>query len=378
MAIYQIVKWHHGADSHKIFFIFILSVATSFFKETKYILGYGYPINLRVIDCPDVFVYLSQAPILLLYFKSITRIKWFKPADTLWLLPAIAVSVSLLLYFQFSYSVGSSRIMDVLLDDRYQNGQDPTYNYILWAYYTTAFIQWVVIFYLSRKILLNYHKRLLNFYSYLDDKSMELNVTSLTCTMLAAPLMVFFIFATREYCIEHKLLIITLYALLTTAFVVMFIADNKMKFGVKDFVADVRLNGGNTFDASELYIANPAGETTSYIRMHYFNKLKSQLQHLMVEGKVYLDSTLKIDQLARKMDSNRTYLSYIINKYYNKSFSDFINCYRVEYAKNLMMAHPDMKQDEIARKSGFMSASTYCKAFKKCTGISPSEWRKRM
>ena len=53
------------------------------------------------------------------------------------------------------------------------------------------------------------------------------------------------------------------------------------------------------------------------------------------------------------------------------SFTQFVNNYRVEYAKQLLHRHPDMKLSEIWTASGFSSESSFFRAFKTVTGTTP-------
>jgi transcriptional regulator GlxA family with amidase domain len=53
-----------------------------------------------------------------------------------------------------------------------------------------------------------------------------------------------------------------------------------------------------------------------------------------------------------------------------------VNAYRVEEAKQLMQAHPEMKMAEVASRSGFASQAVFSQVFSKETGISPLKWNK--
>jgi AraC-like DNA-binding protein len=61
------------------------------------------------------------------------------------------------------------------------------------------------------------------------------------------------------------------------------------------------------------------------------------------------------------------------------SFYDFINTYRVEKAKQLLTegAYRNAKVIHIAYDSGFSHKSTFLRSFKKVTGHTPSEFRKK-
>ena len=99
----------------------------------------------------------------------------------------------------------------------------------------------------------------------------------------------------------------------------------------------------------------------------------------MQEQKPYLDNELRLSHLADQLNTSPHHLSQVINEQLNQSFSDFINAYRVETAKQ-MLGDPREKQTyiiNIAYASGFNNKTSFNKAFKEQTGMSPSQFRKQ-
>lgn len=107
-------------------------------------------------------------------------------------------------------------------------------------------------------------------------------------------------------------------------------------------------------------------------RESLYNKL---LDH-MESNKIYLNSKLKIKDLSDILDTNPTYLSQAINSQSKRSFFDFINMYRIEYAKKLLSNKDYSKYtiEAIAKESGFNSRSVFYTAFKKFSDSSPSDY----
>ncbi|MFZ4548785.1 MAG: hypothetical protein ACOYN4_15160, partial [Bacteroidales bacterium] len=66
--------------------------------------------------------------------------------------------------------------------------------------------------------------------------------------------------------------------------------------------------------------------------------LLTKLKNLMQAEKIFIDHKLSIEDVALKSDSNTKYISQIINEMYNKNFYNFINSYRVEEAKKLLVS----------------------------------------
>lgn len=74
---------------------------------------------------------------------------------------------------------------------------------------------------------------------------------------------------------------------------------------------------------------------------------------------------------------NRTYLGQIINAEYGCNFYQFVTNYRIEEAKRLMRANPEMKLQDIAEQSGFSSPVVFSRIFARETGVSPRDWSEK-
>lgn len=101
--------------------------------------------------------------------------------------------------------------------------------------------------------------------------------------------------------------------------------------------------------------------------------------YMMVE-KPYLKQDITLNELSILLSINPKYLSQVINEKFNKNFTEFINGYRIEEAKNFF--HQDRLKYitivGIAEESGFNSKSAFYNAFKKVTGSSPTAYLERM
>jgi AraC-like DNA-binding protein len=93
--------------------------------------------------------------------------------------------------------------------------------------------------------------------------------------------------------------------------------------------------------------------------------------------KPYLDSKLRLEDVARRFSMNRITLSNEIYAYSGMHFIAFINSYRVAEALKLL-SQPESnnyKIETIALKAGFGSRAAFYDAFTKVTGNKPSEFR---
>jgi len=104
-------------------------------------------------------------------------------------------------------------------------------------------------------------------------------------------------------------------------------------------------------------------------------QLMQKICQIMEQQQLFLDSRLKISDIAEMLNSNRTYVSNCINNSRGCSFTQFVNGYRVDYAKQLLQQNPDTKLSEVWTSSGFSTESSFFRAFKSHCGMTPNEWK---
>ena len=105
--------------------------------------------------------------------------------------------------------------------------------------------------------------------------------------------------------------------------------------------------------------------------------LMQRINDVMEKEKPYLDSDLKLSDLATALGTNRNTISSCINSQYGSSFSQFVNSYRISHAQKLMRTQPNMKISEVWATSGFTTESSFFRSFKAVTGMTPSEWKQK-
>jgi len=97
-----------------------------------------------------------------------------------------------------------------------------------------------------------------------------------------------------------------------------------------------------------------------------------------VEGQqLYLNPEFTIDDLAEQLSTNRVYLSRAINQDMRRTFRDYINDLRIEFAKSYMREHPDATQEDVAIHSGYIDAPALNRKFKQIVGFTPRDWAHR-
>lgn len=107
-------------------------------------------------------------------------------------------------------------------------------------------------------------------------------------------------------------------------------------------------------------------------------KLMMDIVEIMNTEKIYRNPELSIFDIAKRTSVNKTYISYVINEYLQENFSNFINRFRIEDAKALLKdkKYNNYTLEGIANLVGFHSKSSFNIAFKKFTGMIPSQYKK--
>jgi len=103
-------------------------------------------------------------------------------------------------------------------------------------------------------------------------------------------------------------------------------------------------------------------------------ELIEKISTLMEEEELFRQQNLRILDVAQRLGTNVTYISSCINNVHGGTFNDFVNRYRVRYAQQWLLAHPDRKVTDAVEESGFSSEASFFRNFKTLTGQAPSEW----
>lgn len=108
-----------------------------------------------------------------------------------------------------------------------------------------------------------------------------------------------------------------------------------------------------------------------------FSHLAEKFKILVEKDKIYTTENLHMEDVAKMLGTNRTYVSLMMKEEFGTSFSAYMNRCRVEEAKRILLEDGnEEKLQNVAWQSGFNSLSSFNKVFKGFTGVTPSEWVK--
>ena len=108
-------------------------------------------------------------------------------------------------------------------------------------------------------------------------------------------------------------------------------------------------------------------------------QLHVRMEKLMRSEKPYLNTDLKLSELAVLLSASAHLLSYLFNQYLKCSYYDYLNQYRIGEFKQLVKngGYEKYTLDALAKRCGFSSRASFFRSFKKMAGITPNEYIKQ-
>jgi len=100
------------------------------------------------------------------------------------------------------------------------------------------------------------------------------------------------------------------------------------------------------------------------------------LKQLMEQEHLYLNPDLTVEDVVKRLGTNTKYFSALMRNEMHTTFSQLVNEYRIEHAKQLLQ-NKDEKVVNLAEQCGFNSNQSFYRTFSKFTGTTPTEWRSK-
>jgi len=104
-------------------------------------------------------------------------------------------------------------------------------------------------------------------------------------------------------------------------------------------------------------------------------QIESDLLTYFKNEKPWLNQHLNIWDVAKRIGTNRSYVSKVINENLGCNFNQFVNDYRLNEAKKLLKKQPEFLIAEISDSSGFGSINSFIRIFKLNEKCTPSQFR---
>jgi len=122
-------------------------------------------------------------------------------------------------------------------------------------------------------------------------------------------------------------------------------------------------------DIPEKYAAKKIDESEA-------DKLIKELSKLMEVKVLFKNPDVKLKDLAAELNISKHHLSQLLNDNLGKSFAQYINAFRTEEAKRLLLENSPFTLEAIGYEAGFSSKSTFYATFKKIIGQTPAQFKK--
>ncbi|WP_424961980.1 helix-turn-helix domain-containing protein [Ekhidna sp.] len=125
------------------------------------------------------------------------------------------------------------------------------------------------------------------------------------------------------------------------------------------------------------YRAGSGGEAKTKEDEEELQLIYNKTIALISNEKYYLNKNVKLSDLASELSYNERQVSRAINRFSNGNFNKFINSFRIEYSKELLIGgqFDHYTIEAIADECGFSNKVSFYNAFKSDTGMSPTQFR---
>jgi AraC-like DNA-binding protein len=120
----------------------------------------------------------------------------------------------------------------------------------------------------------------------------------------------------------------------------------------------------------------PSKYASSSLNKNSYYEMISEISRVIREKQLYKQFDFNLQLLSDELNSNSSYISQTINHGLGLRFNDYINQFRVEEAKSQLRSSENkhITIEAISELCGFKSKSTFFRAFKKETGLTPKQF----
>lgn len=330
------------------------------------------------------FVGLLSYPLNMLYFKYISDNRKPGWGEYLIFLPALLIGGSTLVCYGMMGEEGAGRYAREILYNQNPFSEPEgllfqvQYRVGVQLFNAMVFLQAVITIFYALIYLKRWRKKLDEFYSELEGKSVKENYIILISIIGGAVTTLCLVWLGRDF-FTSFLRLVCIFIPYAICFYVQAYVAYHLKYATEDLsrlITQIDEEVGREVCAgTEVCEVTDAG-TSGPDKNKFPIGLCSEFEVLIKKDRIFLQSDIRLDDVVRMMRTNRTYISRLINEKYQCSFSDLINNYRIEYAQELLLCNSGLSQKEVAIQVGFLHVSSFNRTFKRLTGMTPGEWSK--
>ncbi len=309
------------------------------------------------------FASLAVYPLFYWYVRLLTVESDYKTRNLVHLIPGFLAGISTFVVFRMM-SIDEQKSYFQYLTNR--NSDIENFSLLMQVqksifYVSRAVFLVQVIYYVFRgqSLIRRYNKRVANFYSNLQSRSILWVKVLLYSLVVTSVMSIIFNFIGRSVFVDSAGLLIIPSSIFSVLMFIIGMEGLMQNHSVAEIEIDEK-------GAPEIALKN---ENSA--------KLKEKLLNLFAEEEVFKNPDLKITDVSEKLNTNRTYISKLINTEFSCTFSEFVNRYRVIEAKKLLQeeSSKNYSLDYISEKSGFGSMVNFMRVFREIEGTTPGKYR---
>ena len=368
--------------SGRLLTVFMLFSAIYFFCEAGHLSPMPHYKRLVFVDILSQFAALGAFPIICIYLKSLSDDTPAHAGIYLIMLPALLLSTATFVVTGL-LGVDQTALLIKSLDYRgvyYLVGNELQRAYQILSYKVFVLslltLGLLSLIYIVYQILLNKFK-FKHIIGFLRGRKPSL-VSNVLCLFFIILLTVvgLSLLVGRLYLIEHKVLtsilfVIKAFCLFMIGYISIIPSLPGGYMNIERVMHPFDIMSGTHKDYLESINSGPIADQN----LIGYNKLAVGFEDMIVTKQGFLNPLLSIEEVSNSLNTNRTYVSKLVNIEYGMPFRDYINKLRLDFAKKLIAAEPDASMDYIALKSGFQSATQFIRKFKQIEGVTPATWR---
>lgn len=338
-----------------IAFLVYLSHNLYFHKNIK-----GY----LIFDPVYSFASLSVYPMYYWYIKLLTAEPEYRWHNLRMFIPALLFSLTAMMIYLFMS--GEERIAYVR-EYLYRENMDFPFTlgklqYVVYVLGRVVFAFQVIWFLIhGRKLVILHNERVANFYSNLESRTINWVKFLLYSLFATSAMSVLFNFLGRSVFTGSEFDLFIPSAVFSILLFITGFLGYMQNYTVNDLQED------------------ESGEMELSIKEYTKIQLKEKLVELFQKEKIYVQPDLKITTVSSRLNTNRTYISGLINNEFGCTFNEYVNRMRISEAKHLLADSKfhNFSLEFIAEKSGFGSLSTFIRVFREFESITPGRFREK-